>query len=207
MAIYCAKNSQLHQVSTRIPIWCWPTRVAIQTSFDFLTLMSSSDTSPWQEKKYIPSKLVYKFLYFLLSSSFLTNYAMATRGSQCGLDYYKNEGTRNKEENKLLLVADLFEHGEKNLSVAKLEWTCAHMDTCPWQIGKCIHSPVPPIVDENLRLNHIAWFIGFAVGWSLALVSQPTRIGHMWRIIIRDSTLPTIHLLNYNKHMVHQNYS
>ena len=38
----------------------------------------------------------------------------------------------------------------------------------------------------------------------LVSVRQPTRIGHMWRIIIGHSTLATSYLLIYNKHRVHE---
>ena len=66
------------------------------------------------------------------------------------------------------------------------------------------------IYDIALRLNCIAmnywlylltWFLTWSKVW--ALVGQPTRIGHVWRII-RHSTLPTNHLVIYNKHMVHE---
>ena len=45
----------------------------------------------------------------------------------------------------------------------------------------------------------------FEMNQSLALVEQLARIGHMWGIIIGHSTLPTIHLLMYNKLMIHEN--
>ena len=45
----------------------------------------------------------------------------------------------------------------------------------------------------------------FEINQSLAFVRQPTRIGHVWRIIIAHNTLVTTPLLIYNKHMVHEN--
>jgi hypothetical protein len=40
---------------------------------------------------------------------------------------------------------------------------------------------------------------------SLASTRHPTRLGHVWRIIIGCNTFVTSHLLIYNKHMVHEN--
>ena len=45
----------------------------------------------------------------------------------------------------------------------------------------------------------------FEMSHSLALVREPTRIGHVWRIIQWHSVLITNHLLIYNKHIVHEN--
>ena len=44
----------------------------------------------------------------------------------------------------------------------------------------------------------------FEVSQSLALVKQPIGIGHMWRIIIGHTTLPTIHLLIYKKNDIEE---
>ena len=44
----------------------------------------------------------------------------------------------------------------------------------------------------------------FEMSQSSASIGQPTRIGHVWRIIIGHSILATNNLLIYNKHMVHE---
>jgi hypothetical protein len=51
-------------------------------------------------------------------------------------------------------------------------------------------------------ISSALWDIVFEMSQSLALVGQPTRIGHVWRTTIRHSTLPTNHLLIYNNHLV-----
>ena len=45
----------------------------------------------------------------------------------------------------------------------------------------------------------------FEMSQSLVSVEQPTRIGHMWRIIIGHSNLVTSQLLIYDEHTVHEN--
>lgn len=44
----------------------------------------------------------------------------------------------------------------------------------------------------------------FEMSLALASVNQPTRIGHVWRIIIQDSTLATSCLLKFYKYMVYE---
>ena len=49
------------------------------------------------------------------------------------------------------------------------------------------------------------WFLVYEMRQSLALVKQLTRIGHVWRIIIGQSTLATSRLVIYNKYIVDEN--